>query len=177
MIRDLTAVDGLLHVRLFNEDDTLASELWVPNMVTDIGDKYYAEAGAALCANGTVAAPAGITGMRLGTGVTAASKTGAGAAIGTYISGSNVAITGGYPTSSQPGGAGTARRIIWRGTWNPGVATANSISEVVVTNETPLSNVAGVAANTIARAVLSPVQNKGATQTMVVDWYHDILGS
>src|SRR5262245_21565109 len=81
----------------------------VPNLITDIGDQYYGERAA-----GIGGAPNQVTGMRLGTGSTAPSKTGAGAAIVTYVSGSQKAIDGGFPTSSQPGGAGTARRIQWK---------------------------------------------------------------
>ena len=93
-------------------------------------------------------------------------KTGAGAAIVTYVSGSNKAIDGSFPTSTQPGGAGTARRIQWKTTWAAGEATANAISEVVLTNETPLTNVAGTAANTISRALLSPTVNKAAGDSL-----------
>lgn len=115
-----------------------------------------------------------VTGMRLGTGTTAVAKTGAGAAIVTYVTASQVAIDATWPQSSL---FGSSRRIEYRTTWNAGVATANDIAEAVITNETPLSNVAGTAANTISRALLSPTVNKGADDTLTITWRHDILGS
>lgn len=139
------------------------------NLVTQVGDQYYGERAA-----GIASPPAQVTGMRLGTGTTAVAKTGAGAAIVTYVTASNVAITGGFPTSALNG---SSRRIQWQSSWGAGVATANGIAEAVVTNETPLTNVAGAAANTIARVLLSPVINKGATDTLQLTWNHDLLGA
>lgn len=122
---------------------------------------------------------ASTSGMRLGTGVTAVAKTGAGAAIVTVGTGSNnsKAFDATFPSSSQPGGAGTARRVQYKTTWAAGDATQNSLSEVVITNEQPLSQVAGTAANTQSRALLSPVVNKGASDTLAVTWNHDLLGA
>lgn len=139
------------------------------NLITEIGDQYYGERAA-----GIGSPPAQVSGMRLGTGTTAVAKTGAGAAIVTYVTGSSVAITGGFPTSSKPS---SARRIQWKTDWAAGVATANSISEAVITNEATLTNVAGVAANTISRVLLSPVINKGASDTLAITWNHDLLGA
>lgn len=145
---------------------------WFRNLVTDVGDRYYGERAA-----GISSPPGQVTGMRLGTGTTTPAKTGAGAAIVTYTTGSDIAIDGGFPTSSQPGGAGTARRIQWKTTWAAGVATANGLAEVVITNESPLTDVAGSAANTISRALLSPTVNKGSLDSLAVTWNHDLLGA
>jgi hypothetical protein len=147
----------------------LAQRVEFENLVTQVGDQYYAERAA-----GIASPPAQVTGMRLGTGTTAVSKTGAGAAIVTYATGSNIAMVAGFPTSSIPA---SARRIQWQAQWNPGVATVSGISEVVITNETPLTNVAGTAANSIARALYSPVINKGANDTLTTTWNHDLLGA
>lgn len=139
------------------------------NLVTQVGDQYYGERAA-----GIASPPAQVTGMRLGTGATAVAKTGAGAAIVTYTTGSNVAISGGFPTSAL---SVASRRIQWQALWGAGVATVSGLNEVVITNETPLTNVAGAAANTIARALLSPVVNKGANDTLTITWNHDLLGA
>lgn len=139
------------------------------NLVTQVGDQYYGERAA-----GIASPPDQVTGMRLGTGTTTPAKTGAGAAIVTYVSGSNVAIEAGYPASSLEG---TARRIAWQAVWDPGVATQSGIAEVVLTNETPLTDVTGSAANTIARALLSPTVNKAAGDTLTITWNHDIEAS
>jgi len=155
--------------RLLGPDGELKLLVAFRNLITEVGDEYYGDRAA-----GIATPPDQVSGMRLGTGTTAVAKTGAGAAIVTYVTGSSIAIDGSFPTSAL---SGSSRRIQWETTWAAGVATANDISEVVITNEDPLSNVAGAAANTISRALLSPVVNKGADDTLVVTWNHDILGA
>jgi len=140
-----------------------------PNLITDTGDEMYSKRGASVSVN----VP---TGMRLGTGSTAVAKNGAGAAIVTYVSASQRAIDGGFPTAATKG-AGLGWRVTWQSTWAAGIATGSGIAEVVVTNETALTDVAGTAANTISRALISPVVNKGASDSLVVSWFHDLLGS
>lgn len=114
-----------------------------------------------------------VTGMRLGTGTTAAAKTGAGAAIVTTISASQQALDGGFPTSALNG---SSRRIQYKVTWAAGTATNAAIAESVITNETPLTNVAGVAADTIARVTFTAI-NKAAGDTLTNTWSHDLLGA
>jgi hypothetical protein len=143
----------------------------VHNLITDVGDEYYGERAA-----GIAGPPDQVTGMRLGTGSTAPSKTGAGAAIVTYLAGTAKAIDGGFPTSSQPGGAGTARRIQWKTSWAAGEADGAALREVVITNENPLTDVAGAAANTISRALFGPF-TLGASDTISITWNHDLLGA
>lgn len=154
-------------------DDGELRELGVfSNLITDIGDQYYMERAA-----GIGSPPAQVTGMQYGTGVTAPSKTGAGAAVVTYVSGSNQAIDGGFPTSSQPGGAGTARRIQWKVTYAAGTGTANAIAEAVIVNQTIATNSGAPAANTISRALISPTVNKAAADSLAITWNHDGLGA
>jgi hypothetical protein len=172
---DRSGIRGRVRVRLwspslFHSDRMLlAYDHTFDNLVTQVGDQYYGERAA-----GIGSPPGQVTGMRLGTGTTAVAKTGAGAAIVTYTTGSNAPITGGYPTSAL---SGSSRRIAWRSTWAAGVATATGLAEAVITNESPLTDVAGAAANTIARALLSPTVNKGSLDTLQVDWTHDLLGA
>lgn len=163
-------ITGLVRVELWRPDGTLKEAFEIHNLVTQVGDQFYGDRAANI---GTP--PATVTGMRLGQGgATAAAKTGAGAAIVTYVTASNKAIDGTYPQSSLNG---SSRRITWKTTWAAGEATANGIDEAVITNETPLTNVAGTAANTISRVVLSPTVNKGANDTLAITWYHDLLGA
>ncbi|RMH81568.1 MAG: hypothetical protein D6683_04050 [Actinomyces sp.] len=138
------------------------------NLMTQVGDQWMGERAAGL---GTLGA---VTGMRLGTGTTAAAKTGAGAAIVTYVTGSAQAIDSGYPTSALNG---TARRITYRTTWAAGSATANGIAEAVLTVEATLTDSAGTAADTIARVLLSPTVNKGANDTLELTWTIDVEGA
>lgn len=114
-----------------------------------------------------------VTGMRLGTGVTAAAKTGAGAAIVTYKTGSQIALVGGFPTSALNG---SSRRIQYQALWAAGTATDAALTEAVITNETPLTNAAGAASDTISRVVFTAV-NKGALDTLTITWSHDLLGA
>jgi hypothetical protein len=139
------------------------------NLITQVGDEYYGERAA-----GIASPPAQVTGMQLGTGSTAVAKTGAGAAVVTYTAGSNVAIDGGFPTSALQG---SARRIQWKTTWAAGVATATGLAEVVLINQSIATDSGAAAADTIARALLSPTVNKGAADTLAVTWNHDLLGA
>jgi len=118
----------------------------------------------------------GATGMRVGTGVTAPSSSGAGSAIVTYATALTQmkAIDASFPTSSL---VTETRRIQWKTTYNAGEATQTALAEVVITIEQPLTDVAGTSANTIARALLSPTVNKGASDTLAITWNHDLLGA
>lgn len=158
---------GLAIVR--TDEGKIKQKIRFENLVTQIGDQYYGERAA-----GIASPPAQVTGMRLGLSTTAPTKTGGGAAIVSYLSGSAIALDSGFPSSSL---SGSSRRITWQAVWPAGTATSNGIAEVVLTNETPLTNIAGVAANTISRALLSPVADKGAGDTLTVVWYHDLLGA
>lgn len=154
---------------LFGPDGELKDRGEFTNLVSQVGDQYYGERAA-----GIGSPPAQVTGMQLGTGTTAVAKTGAGAAVVTYVSGSNVAIDGGFPTSAL---SGSSRRIQWKTTWGAGVATATGISEVVLINQTIGTDSGAPAANTIARALISPAKDKGAADTLAVTWNHDLLGA
>lgn len=161
----LIAVKGWLHVVLTGPDGKIKLDEIVDNVVTQIGDQYYAERAA-----GVAGAPAAVTGMQLGTGATAPSKTGAGASIGTLVTASLVALTG-TPTSALNG---ALRRISYAASWAAGVATANGITEVALVNQATGTQTVAPASATIARALLNPVVNKGAADTLAVSWHHDI---
>lgn len=163
-------IRGQAEYTLVGSDGTIKQHGTVHNLVTDYGDQWAASRAAA------VSAEAGITGMRLGTGTTAVAKSGAGAAIATYISGSQKAIDASYPQLSDVG-AGAGHDAVYRTTWDAGEATASGIAECVVTNEDPLTNVAGAAGNTVARFLLSPTVDKGADDTLTVTWTNRYLGA
>lgn len=166
MIEKTLEIHGLVVVEINGVEVSRTS-----NLLTDIGDEFYGERAA-----GIAGPPDQVTGMRLGTDGTAPSKTGAGAAIGVYVAGSAKAIDGGFPTSSQPGGAGTARVITWKTSWAAGEVDGFALREVVITNETPLTDVAGAAANTISRALFGPF-TLGVLDTIAVTWQHSLLGA
>lgn len=163
---DSVRVRGTLHIVLTGPDGTTKYDHKITNLVTEQGDLHYGERAA-----GLTGAPAVTTGMQLGTGTTAVAKTGAGAALVTLVASSLVAH--GTPTSAL---SGTSRRIQYVTTWAAGVATANGISEVVLTNQATATQTAAPASATIARALLSPTVNKAAGDSLTVTWQHDLLG-
>jgi hypothetical protein len=166
---ELMVVRGLVVAELYDRRGELKARCETSNLITQIGDQYYGERAA-----GIASPPGQVTGMKLGTGSTAVAKTGAGAALVTYLSGSDIAIDATYPQSSL---SGSSRRITWRTTWAAGVATtASPITEVVLVIDT-LADATSTAANTIARALLTGIGSKGASDSLVVTWTHDLLGA
>lgn len=145
------------------------------NLVTDTGDTYYAEMGIVGVSPANAVAPTKVNGMKLGTGSTAVAKNGAGAALVTYQAGSNLAFDAGFPTAATKG-AGAGARIQYKSSYAAGVATANGLAEVVIVTDEG-TDATSTAANTIARALLSPVVNKGAADTLAITWNHDLLGA
>lgn len=139
------------------------------NLITDNGDKYYMDRAAAI---GTI--PNQVVGMKLGTGSTAAAKTGAGAAIVTYITGSAKAIDATWPQGSGPI---PGRQVQWKTSWAAGEATNGAIAEVTISNQSALSDNAGTAADTVSRSVFTPAVNKTGTDTLAVTWNHIGLGA
>jgi hypothetical protein len=57
------------------------------------------------------------------------------------------------------------------------VATVNGLNEVVITCESFFADATTAAANTVSRALLSPVVNKGASDSLAVTWNHTLLGA
>lgn len=139
------------------------------NLITQVGDQLYAERGA-----GIASPPALPTGMKLGTGSTTVAKTGAGAALTSYLSDSHLAFDATYPQSSM---SGSARRITFICTYGPGKATsASPITEAVIVNDT-LADATSAEAATIARVLLVGIGSKGAGETLTMTWTHDLMGA
>lgn len=135
------------------------------NLITEFGDQYYANRGAGV---GSIAAA---TGMKLGTGTTAASKTGAGAGLVTYLTGSNVGFDLAVASTLVAG----TRKITYQSTWGAGVATG-SPQEVVLVNDST-GNATSPASATISRSVLTSPPAKGASDIWTVIWDHNFLGT
>ncbi len=149
--------------------DRIQQSVEFENLITEYGDQVIMERYA------DIGVPDDEPqGMRLGSGgATAVAKTGAGAAIVTYISGSHAAHDSG-PTSTKPA---NARVITFSSVWAAGTATNGAINEWVVTNENPLTDVAGAAGNTISRAVTGSALDKKATDSLTITWTHSFEGS
>ena len=144
------------------------------NLVTDKGDEYYAKKAITGISPANATAPTAANGMKLGTGTTAASKSSTGAALVSYISGSNVAFDSTYP---QAGAVGTDAgwNATYQTTWAAGTATNSAITEVVIVND-QAANATTTAANTISRAVLTAI-NKAAGDSLTITWNHKFLGA
>lgn len=170
MTTDPMKIAGHGTVLVLNADGTVDQRSEFHNLVTQVGVQYYVER-----AIGIASPPAQVTGAKLGTGSTAPSATGAGAALVTYLTNSHQAIDGGFPVSSLVTGT---RRATWQATYPAGKGTSavTLITEAVLVNTT-LTDATSAAAATIARALLSPSVTKAADQILVLVWNHDFTAS
>lgn len=167
MAEDHLPLRGEVAWELRGPDGELTASGVSQNIITELGDEMYGERGA-----GVAGAPAAPTGMKLGTGGTAPSKNGAGAALTTYLANSHQAFAN-TPTGSLSAGK---RRITYTGTWASGKATTTSpITEAVIVND-PLANATSAAGATVSRVLLSGIPAKTAADTLTLTWTHD-LGS
>jgi hypothetical protein len=144
------------------------------NLITDAGDLYIAGKVIAAIAPASPSAPTAANGMKLGSGSTAVAKSGAGGALVTYISGSNVAFDATYPQTANLG-AGLGVNAVYKTTWAAGVATNGAIVEVAIVND-QATNATSTAANTYSRALISSV-NKTATDSLAVTYNWKSLGA
>lgn len=175
MTTDALGIEGIATVELFDKDGNLLSSQEIHNLVTDSGDEYYAKKAIVGIAPANPAAPTAATGMKLGTGVTAAAKTGAGAAaLGSYISGSNSAFDSSYPTTEDLG-AGLGWNAVYRCTWAEGDSTNPAITEAVIVTDS-VTDATSSEANTYARITFTAV-NKTASDSLVITWKHKFLGA
>ncbi len=161
-------LSGFVQARLFGPDGQLKQLEEGYNLVTDYGDEHVGE-------RISLDAQDIVTGMRLGTGVTAASKAGAGAAIVTYLSGSFEILDAVSVGSDK--GAGLGWRQAHVCTWIAGDITDTAIAEVVLSDENPLTDVAGVVGDTVARFVFGATIDKQAGDSLEVTWNLDVLGA
>lgn len=144
------------------------------NLITDAGDLYVAGKIIAAIAPASPSAPTAANGMKLGTGATAVAKSGAGGALVTYLTASNVAFDASYPQTANLG-AGLGVNSVYKTTWVAGVATNSAITEVVIVND-QATNATSTAANTYSRALISSV-NKTASDSLAITWNWKALGA
>lgn len=164
---------GSVLIEVYGPDGQLKEERRGGNLITDAGDLYYAGMAIALVSPAAPAQPTKMSGMKLGTGTTAAAKSGAGAALVTYLSASNLAFDASFP-ATQNLGAGLGVNGQYKTTWAAGVATNAAITEAVIVNDAG-TNATSTAANTSHRIVFTAV-NKGASDTLVITWNAKFLG-
>lgn len=155
------------------EDGDLKEVVEVDNLITDAGDLYYAGMAIALVTPAAPAQPTKMTGMKLGTGTTAAAKAGAGAALVTYISGSNNPFDATWPQTSNLG-AGLGVLGQYKTSWLAGDVTNSAITEAVIVNDAA-TDATTSAANTSHRIVFTAI-NKLSTDSLVITWSAKFLG-
>jgi len=159
---------GWVEVKLIGPDGNLKYHEIGRNLVTDNGDEEIARR---IADDATDI----VTGMRLGTGVTAVAKNGAGANIVTYIATSAEALDAAATFSDK--GAGLGFRTTHISTWIAGDITNPAITETVLTSETPITDAAGVLANVVARFLFAAAIDKQAGDSLKVTWHLDVLGA
>lgn len=172
---DAAALEGFGVAVLLGPDGRPKQVVEFRNLITDAGDLYYAQKAIAAIAPASPAAPTAMSGMKLGTGSTAASKAGAGAALVTYLAGSNIAFDATYPQTANLG-SGLGVNAVYRCTWGAGVATNGALTELVIVNDAG-TNATSTAGNTAARALFASAINKTASDSLVVTWNHKFLGA
>lgn len=160
-----SGLSGRIRVLLTGPDGEVITDVTRPNVITRPGDTMYAARGA-----GVASPPAVPTGMKLGTGTTTPAKTGAGAALGSYLADSHQPLDA-TPTHALVGGL---REVTYVATWGTGKATtASAITEVVLVNHALTDATSGAAA-TIARAAVTGVPSKGVGDTLQISWTHTL---
>lgn len=167
-------IKGIVTVELFDECGCLKHREVINNLVTTAGDEYYAKKAIAGIAPASPAAPTAASGMKLGTGTTAAAKSGAGAALVTYEASSNNAFDASYPTTIDEAGDG-GWSASYRTTWAAGDVTETALTEAVIVNDAA-TDATSSAANTYARVTFTAI-NKTATDSLVITWNHKFLGA
>lgn len=174
MVSDTSTTTGTVVVEVRGPDGEVKARHTVSNLITDAGDLYHTKRIAAGVVPSAPADVTKVTGMKLGTGTTAASKNGTGAAVGAYVTGSNKTFDTGSPTTENLG-AGLGCTVTYACTFGPGVGTSSGLTEVVLVTDAS-TDAASTAANTIARMVF-PATPKQAADTVTVSWSHKQLGS
>ena len=174
MLTENANATGRIVLTLVGPDGEVKLYRVLKNLITDKGDEYHAKRIAAGVAPAAPSDVTKMTGMKLGTGTTAVAKSGAGAALVTYLSGSNVAFATSYPTLTNLGG-GLGWTVTYQTVFVPGVATHAALTEAVIVNDSG-TNATSAAADTISRVVFTAIP-KGASDTLTIAWAHKQLGS
>jgi len=171
---DGLGIMGFWDLELRDENGRVKNQQSGRNLITDAGDLYIAQKVIVGTGPANPSAPTVMNGMKLGTGSTAVAKNGAGSALVTYLSASNVAFDATYAQTTNLG-AGLGVTAVFKTTWGAGVATSATIQEAAIVND-QATNATTSAANTGSRIVFTTV-NKGASDTLAITWSWKFLGA
>jgi hypothetical protein len=172
--KDACGGEGFAIIEVIDINGNVKEREFVNNLISDAGDLYNASKLIVGISPANPSAPTAMSGMKLGTGTTAAAKSGAGAALVTYISASNKAFDATYPQIANLG-AGLGVTAVYKTTWAAGEATNSAITEAVIVNDAG-TNATSTAANTISRITFT-AKNKTASDTLAITWSHKQLGA
>lgn len=179
MAEELDGSCGMVGYGVIELTDTLTGlvRLRQPfaNLITTAGDQYYTRKAIVGIAPAAPSAPTAVTGMKLGTGTTAVAKSGAGAALVTYKTGSNVAFNTGFPVAAAVSGTDTGWTATYKCTWPAGTATQTGLSEAVIVTDST-TDATSTAANSISRTTFTPF-DKASGDALDLTWAHKMLGS
>lgn len=168
-------VYGVVELFLLNKHQEIKDYRRFENLVTTAGDQYYAKKAIVGISPANPGAPTAASGMKLGTGTTAAAKSGAGAALVTYLSGSNLAFDASFPAANAVAGTDTGWTADYQTTWPAGTATNSAITEAVIVNDAG-TNATSTAANTYSRVTFTAI-DKTAADVLIAIWKHKFLGA
>lgn len=174
MTQEVFAIQGEVTITLLNSDGEIKSEEVVENLVTTAGDEYYAKKAIVGVAPAAPGAPTAASGMKLGTGTTAAAKSGAGAALVTYETGSNNLFDATFPSTEDLTGD-TGWNAVYQTTWAAGDVVEAALTEVALVNDAG-TDLTSSAANTYSRAVFTAI-DKTADDTLIIVWKHKFVGA
>lgn len=173
-LTDPTGLRGYGIVALFGPDGRLKEAEPFANVITTAGDEYYARRAAAGIGTPNLAQPTLAGGMKLGTGATAASKSGAGAVLTTYATGSNRSFDTTHPALVDETGD-TGWSVEYKCTWpSGGGSLAANVTEAAVVID-PADDTNSTAAEVISRVTFT-AKNKTVDDTLAITWKHTMLG-
>lgn len=174
MTTDSNGIKGFVRINLWDENGNLKDYREITNLITTAGDLYYATRAAAAVTPATPADATKVNGMKLGIGITAPSKSGAGAALVNYKTASQQPFATSYPSVTAVGGD-NGYNLNYYGIWAPTVATDTALTEAVIVNDAGV-NLTSTGPNTIARVTFTAI-NKQAGDTLEISWVHKFLGA
>lgn len=167
-------IKGEVEIFLLGPKDEIKHHQKIENLVTTAGDEYYTKKAITGIAPAAPAAPTAASGMKLGTGTTAAAKSGAGAALVTYEAGSNNPFDATFPSTEDLAGD-TGWNAVYQTTWGAGDVTEAALTEAVIVNDAA-TDATTTAANTYSRVVFTAI-DKTALDTLIIVWKHKFLGA
>lgn len=173
-MNDHGGLTGAVTIEVRTASGELVQWVHTGNVITDVGDQYYATRSVAGVMPANRADVARVTGTKLGTGTMTADKSGAGAALAAYLPGSNKAFDAGYPTVTSAG-AGLGYQVEYRVSYPSGILASTAITEAVICTDST-QNATSQGSATIAR-VTFPAVNKSVADSLTLSWTHTLAGS